>query len=216
VEEAALDSSRFCMLLASANSHTKGSRIAVSTFEADGPTAAAASAALAASARASEPLILRGAVRTWPALHRWAGPAGRQYMARLHGDNEVDIAVAGCSRGSGGATAAAVFSGHVLEARSTAMPFKEFLFPVEAGGGGDSGGGMATSDGHSAGDLYLAQCPLWAGPTGRAALPGLLSDIAVPDALAAFLFGDGGDAPAAAAAAAAAKDGWHAICSANL
>jgi hypothetical protein len=47
---------------------TKGTRIAVGTFEADGPAAAAACAALAVGARASEPLILRSAVRTWLVL----------------------------------------------------------------------------------------------------------------------------------------------------
>jgi hypothetical protein len=65
----------------------------------------------------SEPAVYRRAADSWPALSKWPGPAGIEYLTTLHGDSIVDVAV----------SADTTFSGDVRHAHSTSVPLRYFL-----------------------------------------------------------------------------------------
>ena len=77
----------------------------------------------------SEPAVYRRAADSWPALSKWPGPAGIEYLTTLHGDSIVDVAV----------SADTTFSGDVRHAHSTTVPLRYFLsgslMPSELDGG---------------------------------------------------------------------------------
>ena len=104
----------------------------------------------------SEPAVYRGGAEAWPALSRWTGQAGKDYLCSRHGETIVDVAVSGDR----------TFSGDVRRAQSVSVPFKDFLrgdvLSSLARDEGCEGGGAGGC--HADSDLvfYLAQCPLYA------------------------------------------------------
>ena len=181
-------------------------------------------AALAAREERSAPAVYRGGAAAWPALSRWAGPAGADYLCAQHGASIVDVAVSGDR----------TFSGDVRRAQSVSVPFKAFLrghvlSALSCGahdeGGGDGGVGDASGGGllrtgtegeaelNHGGDaddadsdlvFYLAQCPLYASNTRANA--GSVGAAAATENSSASQVPKAGKPAAAAAAAAAGGD----------
>jgi hypothetical protein len=85
----------------------------------------------------SEPALFREVANAWPALVRWPGRAGVEYLNSLHGDTIVDVAISGDQ----------IFSGDVRRAQSVSVPLRTFLkgnvleFASESHAGGGRGQG---------------------------------------------------------------------------
>ncbi|CAL8464138.1 g3673 [Coccomyxa elongata] len=110
----------------------------------------------------NEPIVLKGLVRSWPALHAWTGEHGSKNMASLAGKASVQVMVS-----EGG-----LYRGDMEHRSSMVMAFKDFLCSDRV-----------NMDESTAQQLYLAQAPLETSSAMESSLSALLADIVQPECL---------------------------------